>query len=326
MDENQILNTAVLVDIKELDEKPGPFCMSYGFDLNNITVSIRTVGLINRPLIRRTRAGSIDIVTGYRRILALKALNWERVPCIEITDSGLSDKDLLILNMYDNLCTRRFNHVEKGMILNHLLMYYYTIEDIYRSFMSLLEISSRREADLLIKIKELDDDAKEIVAREPLSIKTIESLLELEGASRILVLRWISKLKLNTNQQILFIDYINDIAITEEKSIHKILDEEIFSGLIKEDGRNIPQKAKRFLELLRARRLPVLTRNEKAFARQISDLGLPENVRIKHAPFFENPDYLLEITFKDGKRLKETINVLAGIKGLPNIKDPWKES
>jgi ParB-like chromosome segregation protein Spo0J len=321
---NHLNNNTVFIDIREFNEKPGPFCMSYGFDLNSIITSIETVGLINKPYIRRVKTGSIDIVTGYRRILALKAINWDRVPCIELLDSSLSDRDLLLLNIYDNLCTRRFNYIEKGMILNRLLKYF-EIEDIYRSYINLLDISSRREVGILIKIEELDDDVKEIIAGESLSIKTIESLFELKDHFRNIVLKWIIKLKLNINQQIIFIEYINDISIIEGKSIQEILNEASFADLKMEDDNNNPQKAKRFIELLRSRRLPVLTRNEKAFARQIYNLGLPKNVRIKHSPFFENPDYLLEISFKDGKNLKEILDALARIKGFSNIKDPWKE-
>ncbi len=323
MDKNQILKKAVSVDIEELDEKPGPFCMSFGFDPDNITASVRTAGLINMPLIRRTGAGSVDIVAGYRRILALKRLNWEKVPCIDLCGQGLSDKDLFMLNLYDNLCTRRFNNVEKGMIINRLLKYY-TMEDIYRSYMGLLDIPSRREADLLIKIEGLDPEDKEIMAREPLSIKSIESLLELDSPSQKTALKWISNLKLNTNQQALFIDYINDISIRDGKSIREILDDEVFKGLFMNRDQNNPQKAKRLIDLLRSRRLPLLTGSEKAFAGQVFKLGLPKNVRIKHPPFFENPDYLLEISFRDGGNLIETINALAGIKGLSNLKDPWK--
>ena len=324
MDKNQIFNNMVFINTKELDEKQGPFCMSYRFDINTLMSSIETVGLINKPYIRRNKAGFLDIITGYRRIVALKALNWERVPCIDLTDSGMLDKDLLILNMYDNICTRRFNYVEKGMILNRLLMFF-AKEDIYQTYINILGISSRREADLLSKIQELDDNVKDIIAGELLSIKTIESLFELDYPFRNKILKWIINLKLNFNQQALFIEYINDISIREKKSIQELLDEEIFFSLMTKEGQNTPQKAKRFIDLLRARRMPVLTKNEKAFTRKVSNLNLPKNVRIKHTPFFEGADYLLEISFKDGGMLKDTIEALARIKELSNIKDPWKE-
>jgi ParB-like chromosome segregation protein Spo0J len=321
MDNNHKIVSPVLIDIKDLDENPGPFCMSYGFNLNKIIASIKAVGLINRPLVRRNRAGSLDIVAGYRRILALKALNLEKVSCVELDNLALTDRDLLLLNMYDNICTRSFNQVEKAMILNRLIKFF-SMEDIYLSFMSMFDISSRREADLLVKLEKFDDESKEIIARERMPVKTIELLLEQDTHARNLILKWISKLKLNTNQQALFIEYINDISIKEDKSIHEILIEKNFTDLV-ESSQNIPQRAKRFMDRLKERRLPVLIRYEKEFSNQIFELGLPHNVRIKHSPNFESQDFLLEISFRDGKMLKKVINELERNNGLSNIKDPW---
>jgi ParB-like chromosome segregation protein Spo0J len=318
------MNNTIFLDIKEFDKKLGPFCMSYGFNLEAIISSIKTVGLVNKPYIRRNKGGLVDIVTGYRRILALEALGWEKVPCIELNDPKLSDADLLMLNLYDNICIRKFNDVEKSMILNRLLVSF-SIDDIYKQYMSLLNIPNRREVDILLKIEGLNDHIKEIIAAEILSMRTIESILEMEESSRDVIVKWISNLKLNINQQSLFIEYINDISCKEGKGVQELLSEEIFIGLITEDGQNTPQKAKRFIDQLRARRFPILTKNEKTFARQISDLDLPKGVRIKHSPFFEGPDYLLEISFKDGERLIKVIEELGRLNGLSKIKDPWKE-
>jgi len=320
---DKIVNRDVLIDVREFDDKPGPFCMSFGFDITNIAESIKSVGLINKPYIRRTRSAGIDIITGYRRILALMSLNWKKIPCVEIVEPMPTDIDLLNLNIYDNICTRRFNLVEKGMILSrlkaHLIM-----EDIYSSYLGLLDISSRREADLLIKIESLDEVEKRIIAEETFSLKTIESLLDFDVNMRGLLLKWISNLKLNINQQILFIEYINDISIAEGKDICELLVKKPIADLYIDDSKNTPQRAKRLIEILRERRYPVLTSNEKIFAGHISSLGLPKNVRLKHSQYFENPDYILEISFKDGKILKDTIDSLAGIKGIKEIKDPWK--
>lgn len=320
---NDIMNNAVFMDIREFNEVPGPFCMSYGFDLNAIVSSIKAVGLVNRPYVRRNREGQVEIITGYRRILALKALDRETVPCVDLTDSGLSDADMFLLNLNDNLCTRMFNNVEKGMILNGLSDYLPN-GGMY-DYLSALGISSRREAEILSGIRESDDKIKAFIADGTISLKTIGTLTDINGPSQDTILMWITELKLNVNQQMLFIEYINDISIKEGKGINELLDEEDFTGILRDKGKNIPQRAKRFIDLLRARRLPLLTRNEKAFASLISGLNLPKGVRIKPPAFFEGPDYLLEISFRDGEMLKEKIDKLSQIKGVSHIRDPWKE-
>ena len=132
---NHITNNSVFIDTNEFDERPGPFCISYKFDLNAMISSIGAVGLLNRPYIRKNREGSPDIVTGYKRILAARALGWKDVPCLDLTDSGLSDADLLLINIYDNFCTRRFNDVEKGLILDRLSAFF-PMEEIYKKYMN----------------------------------------------------------------------------------------------------------------------------------------------------------------------------------------------
>ena len=95
---------------------------------------------------------------------------------------------------------------------------------------------------------------------------------------------------------------------------------------IKEDERlNNPQKAKRALAYLRNRRFPLLNHAEKVFQTMVSKLNLPDKVKISHPPFFENPDYHLEIQFRNGKKLGDTVKKLAQLKDLESIGDPWEE-
>jgi hypothetical protein len=87
---------------------------------------------------------------------------------------------------------------------------------------------------------------------------------------------------------------------------------------------NTPQKAKRVLGHLKARRFPLLTLSENAFQKKISNLGLPEGVMIFYPPFFEGPDYRLQISFKNGETLREKIKILSELKGLEKVGDPWE--
>ena len=106
---------SVLVEVNQINENPGPYCMSFGFDLKPLIHSVETFGLINSPIVTKDREGSVEVVVGYRRILALKHLQWKQIPCRDLSHAGFSPLDLLLLNLHDNLTTRLFNAVEKGM-------------------------------------------------------------------------------------------------------------------------------------------------------------------------------------------------------------------
>jgi hypothetical protein len=323
INKNPLKKNIVFYKPEEFDKRPGPFCMSFGFDLKSLMTSIKTAGLINEPFVRRNNSGFLDIVSGYRRILALLSLNWDTIPCVDLTESGMTDADMLIFNLHDNISIRSFNNLEKYMIIKRLLSYI-SIESIYEHYMDILNISNRREIELLIKFEGLTEELKNVVAKGRISMKALENLLDMKTPDVIIILKYITDLNLNFNQQLLFIELISDISIREDANIYTVLAEEVFSKFINGHTNNNPQRAKRLLDLARARRFPIITENEKAFNKQVSDINLPKNTRIKQTPFFEGPNYMLEISFKDGEELKDTIGQLAKTKGIENIKDPWR--
>jgi hypothetical protein len=314
----------LLVDLREIEQTPGPNCMSFGFDINPLINSIKTIGLINSPFVARNREGHFDIVAGYRRIRALKILNYKDVPCMDLSDSGLSGLERLVFNILDNIPSRDFNDVEKGMVLRGLIQYM-SKKDIERHYMKLLGIKNPKYLDILIRIEELDQDTKRSVANGALSINALALIMDLDNPSRLAVLKWIMDLRLNFNQQLKYIDYLTDISIKEGKSIAEIMKDGRFLGLLNENKLNSPQKAKKMFELLRSWLFPFLCSCEKRFAKQIRQLGLPDGVNISHSPFFEDNNYRLEVIFDNGAELKRKIDTLAQIEGLKEIDDPWKE-
>ena len=65
------------VALKDIDESPGPYCMSFGFNLDSLIQSIQQIGLVNPPILKSDPDG-LTVVAGYRRVMALKALGVDR--------------------------------------------------------------------------------------------------------------------------------------------------------------------------------------------------------------------------------------------------------
>jgi hypothetical protein len=131
----------IVVELDEIPEGPGPYTMSFGFNLEDLRESIDRIGLINLPLVARNHKGSFDIVSGYRRMLAIKSMGERQILCEDVTSVLPSARERLLANFYENLATRKFNDIEKAMIL-HRLQQHVGTEEIIASFMPLLSLPS----------------------------------------------------------------------------------------------------------------------------------------------------------------------------------------
>ncbi len=327
-----MMNTMVIarlplisLDSETIYDDPGPFCMSYGFSLGPLIRSIQEFGLINPPIVLRGGEGRVDVVSGYRRILALKNLQVGEVLCRDSTQSGLSPLQLLLLNLHDNCVTREFNEVEKAMILARLV-HHIPREEVIHSYMPLLSLPSRESTlDLFLNVEGQSHIVKKALAKGEISVKAFEALLDVEPGFRSDLIQSILNLRLTFNQQLQFIELTVDICIRDEINIPQLFNQTPFVKIMGDEKLNLPQKTKATLGLLKSIRFPFLTRSEESFRRTISELGLPDNTRISHSPFFEGPDYRLEIPFKNGRQLKDRINVLNKLDGIEALTDPWQE-
>ena len=316
---------SVLLARKQINEIPGPYCMSFGFDLKPLIRSIEKFGLINSPIVTKDSEGRVEVVAGYRRILALKELQWEEIPCRDLSHLGLSPVEFLLFNLHDNLATRPFNAVEKGMVLTRLDQHF-SREEIQSDFMPLLDLPSHRPTlEMFLRLESLEQPIKEALVNTIISFQTAKAFLDMDPESRTTLFSWITGLRLNANQQRHFITYTEEITIKEEKKVSELLKEEAILNILNDSKLNNPQKAKFLINLLRSRRFPLLTRAEYLFKEKTKGLGLPDGISIYHPPFFEDPDYRLEIFFKNGKKLREKIDALGKVNDLESLEDPWKE-
>ena len=65
-------STPLQVTISDLDLNPGPFCMSFNFSLEQLKNSIERFGVLNAPYVIKDSESRYTVVTGYRRLLAVR--------------------------------------------------------------------------------------------------------------------------------------------------------------------------------------------------------------------------------------------------------------
>jgi hypothetical protein len=314
----------VIHPLEKLDDLPGPYTMSFGHDPGPMIESIQKVGLINPPLVDTDEEGRVRIVAGYRRILALKSLGEKQVRCTDLSGEGLAASEKLLVAFYDNLATRRFNGMEKAMILQRLTNHFRE-EEVVSRYMPLLGLPSHRPTlHIYTRLNGLESELQAAFAKDGISPKTVRALLGMDSPSRSVCFKWLSNLNFNFNQQSQFIEFAIDLSLIYKKSISNLFAGEPFVSIISDEEMNTPQKAKAALNYLRSLRMPQLSRAERVFREMTRDLDLPKDVRLHHTPFFEGPDYRLELHFRNGEKLRELVLALASNERLIHIRDPWR--
>jgi hypothetical protein len=312
----------IQVKLDELDEAPGPYAMSFGFDLKILCESIRAIGLVNPPCIGKDEKGSMEIISGYRRLLALKQMGWSEIACEDLSSTLPSTREKLLFALHENLASRAFNHVEKAMVL-HRLAALYDKDVVLRDHMPLLSLHSHDETLLFyLRLAGMGHAFREAVAGNRLSLKAARVLVALDPQSGEALFHWISEVMLNFNQQMQFIDMLSDISTRERKSVARVLNEEGFQQILLNHHLNNPQKAKIIIDKLRIRRNPLLRAAENRFQESVDRLSLPAGVRIDHSPYFEAPGYCLEVHFRDGEGLVQKLRQIYELPALKAFGDP----
>ncbi len=324
--ENDLTSIQYTVDFVDIDDSPGPFCMSFGFELEPLIQSIQNVGMVNPPLLIQKKSGTYTIIAGYRRIRALKFLDIKKTPCRILSESRVSELECFRLNLHDNLATRVFNEVEKGMVLSRLTSLV-SQDQILNRYMPLLGLPSHSEKFFfyLRLEKELEKEIKIHLAQGRMSLQVARLLLEIGRGDRNRVFELISALNLNINYQKQLIDYIIDISNIKRIPVSTFLAENFFSDILQKEGFNKPQKVKALFHSLRVLRFPTLVRAEENFSKNVTRLGLTKGVKVSAPPYFESPHFRLEILFRNGTELKEKLRILTKKEGLEVLGNPWKE-
>ena len=323
MKKKLLKSSLVNIAISDIDLTPGPFCMSFNFDLKPLKVSIEKFGVINLPYLLKSPDNHFMVVAGYRRLMAVKELGWHDIVCHVLPDS-CSLFNVLLFNLNDNLIHRQLNNIEKGMILQRLT-HFISTEDIVSNFMPILGIpSNKQQLELFLGLEELEEEIKISVAMEQLSIRVAGLLRYSDKNDRIEINDLFTSLKWSFNQQWETIQWIKEIASREGRSMKEIIDSKDIKEVLHTTTMNNPQKVKAIVKILKFRRFPSLSKAEKLFNKGISNLSLPLGVKIIPPPFFEGIDYKLEVTFRKGEDLKRKLADLYNLPKLKHIPVFWK--
>lgn len=290
------------VTFSEIDWSDSTCLVTFGPIPKKLYLSIKTVGLIQKPVLQGKTNGTFRIVCGSRRLAIWRELGLGRVSC-QLLPSSIPTRTCLLLAIHDNLAQRPLNPVEKSLVIVKMGTYA-SREQLTRELLPLLDLEPG--AVLLEKyerLQRLEPVILEAVAAGRLHERSAFALWPLPAADRLALFQLFQDLPFSVSLQEEIVELVVEVAQRDGLTAGELVGAGEIRRLRGCQHRPARQRAQEIRKYLQARRFPRLTARRQRFAEEVRKLGLPPGVRLLPPPYFEGPQWRLEFTFEHAEEV-----------------------
>lgn len=297
------------IRVNQVDFGDERFRISYFFNLQPLLKSIEKIGVINPPVVSLGER-HYTIVCGRKRVLALKELGRKKITVF--VAEGNTERELLLMNFYENLSTREFSILEKAEIIKKLRDLGEKEVEITRRILPLLKIpSTLGYLDAYLKISRMDPRVKREVYESQMSLKTLQLLVDFDPEDQKLLMPWLLPVGKNKQQEIL--QSFQEICRRNGRSLSEVFQFPQVKSVLQSDKLSSVQRANRLRDELAKIRFPRLTQYREAFHRVLEEIQWPPDVGICPPPHFEEKGYSVYFSFKNRKEYDQKIERLSKV-------------
>jgi len=318
------------VEIEKFDLKHQPYIIRYPFAihgqeaaavwLEELISSIRRFGLLSPPIVYVGKEERGFIIHGVRRFLACQALGWTSLPC-RVISSDIAPSELYQLSLSIFLSHHKPNVMEQARIIQRLQTLL-PQEVIIQEFLPRLGLSPQRKVlERISQLAGLEDEIAEHLALGETDPQLGWRLIKLTPSSaRLAMHRFLRKLPFTLSQQFEIVEYVQEIAHREQRSVEDLLGAQAVLELLASDL-DQRQKANAVRLFWRSRRYPRLTALEEEFNQQKKALRLPEHLELYPPHNFEHGSYKFELKFADLAELRQKLEFLNNLISCEKFKN-----
>jgi hypothetical protein len=298
------------IQLDEVDWDDTSCLITYGSLPDKLILSIRTVGLIQKPLLQRKSDGLFRIVCGSRRLAVCRHLGLGPLSC-EVLSTSTAPATSLRMAIYDNIAQRGLNPVEKSLVLTKMAKHL-NQSQLVQEFMPLLDLEpSDKLCSRYMELPPLEEPILDAIAKGTLHERIGFALSSLERGDRLAFFNFFQELPFSVSVQEELVTTVVEIGQRDNLTPTQVLNSEEVNDLRRAHKRPARQRAQQIRKQLQARRAPRLTARKERFTREARDLGLPSGLRLIPPPYFEGPKWSLEFTFAGAEELAVRLRSVA---------------
>ena len=297
---NAVLET---VPLDQIDERDLRYQISTGGPTGPLVASIERAGILTPPVLIPKTSGKWIIVSGFKRIAALKRLGLKETVA-RILDQQTDQRRCIEIAVMDNTVHRELNPVEQGRVMLLLDSVYSDAESLCQAAHGIgVPVNpglSKKLRSTALMAPYLQEALIEGVVALPVALQLSE-MKEPDATRQIIDLIAIMGLGLNRQRELL--DWLKGIAGREGISLRELLKDAQVQQLIQEPDADRKLKSRLLRQYFRQRRYPEMVEAEKRLQASVKSLKLGNGIRLVPPQHFEGQVFNLTIEFRNHKEL-----------------------
>jgi len=307
------------INMASIDLEDHTFRITTDTSTEDLILSIKSVGLLNAPILIKKTSG-FQIISGFRRISACLSLGMTEISA-RIVDPDSKKLECVKFAITENSLQRTLNLIEQSRSFYMLSGFYKDNEHLAKSASVLGLPDNLSIINKVKKICRLPRDIQNGVLSNTISLSMALELemLEKDEGSAFAVLY--EKLKLSLNKQREILTHIKEIAIIENISIINLLTKSYLREIADDKDLDRSQKINKIRLYLKQRRFPEITRAEKELEIKIKNLKLGSSMKLIPPKNYDSSTYSLNLQFASIEQLIENKTALEKIIQNPILKD-----
>ena len=306
------------VEIHLIDLNDTTFKISTDTTTDDLAESIKNLGLISAPILKRKVDNGYAVVSGFRRISACRNLGWQHVDA-RIIDETENDLTCFNLAVADNALNRPLNVVEQAVAISKLAPFYADKISLSREIQ---KTGLNVNPGLIKKLKRINtfhNELKNKLASGAISLTIGLELGQFDYGTANAFLQIFAELNPTLNHQKEIIRLTKEISKLNNVSIADVINDCHIKDTINDPELDRNQKIKKIRRKLKQARYPEIVRFEANYATLIHHIQLPESIHLIPPQDFEGNSFSMHLTFQNQNQFRDINNILNKLQDQPDF-------
>ncbi len=306
------------VEIYLIDLNDTTFKITTNISTDDLVESIKNLGLISTPILKRKADNGYTVVSGFRRVDACRSLGWQHIDARIICEA---ENNLMCfkLAVADNALNRPLNMIEQAVSISKLSKFY--ADEIILS-REIKKTGLNVNPGLIKKLKKINtlhNELKNKLAAGVISLAIGLELGEVGHGTATAFLQIFAALNPTLNHQKEMIRLTKEISKLNNVSMTEVINDCHIMDTINDPELDRNQKIKKIRLKLKQVRYPEIVRFEKNYATLLQHIQLPESIHLIPPADFEGNNFSMRLAFQNQDQFRDINNRLNKLQDHPDF-------